>query len=322
MIEVPGGYGTSAEVAVVDPALSVREQSAVADLLEGYPDLVAARGLEPVSGLGHGFLGKAVAVAAAGGVVTALVAWAKSTSVSAPRPGSITEEVTRILDWVQTIGSTALIGGAGVALLLGVLRYIDTRNLRAVTRLAREHAVRSDTLAAPAARLLKRAQAAAAAIRESRMHSTDLAGLRHRTEEHLPAELWEIARTLREYSSLAQSNSGGEGEDRVADLRKSERSALATVLTSTERRVEALELYARRCAEADRRYEALAAVEELEARGERVMELLARTAADDVAAEDSRRLADQAAAAGEALSEALDQAKDAAVIALPERDSA
>ncbi|MEW1911266.1 hypothetical protein AB0442_22930 [Kitasatospora sp. NPDC085895] len=311
---------TATEVTVVvDPAIPVRDRAGIADLLHALPRR-AADDLQVSSAVATDLLGKAAATAGAGGALTAVATWAQS-GIHTPRPGSLTELLLTGCDWAALLGLLALAGGGILTTVLGTLRLTETRQLRRLLRTARTRAVRTDALTGPAADLLTRAQSAVAAIRASRLHHADLAGLHGRTEEHLPVELWEIAQALQQYSDLAGTEADG-GDDAAAGLRAAERKALAEVLAAAERRIEALELYAASAAEADRRLEELAAVERLEARSEQVLELLARTAAADVAAADTRTLAEQTAAAGRALAQAVDEAKDAADVVLPEPGAA
>ncbi|MEW1912533.1 hypothetical protein AB0442_29540 [Kitasatospora sp. NPDC085895] len=307
---------TATEVTVVvDPAVPARDRAGIAEILRALPRR-AADDLQVSSALAPDLLGRAAATAGAGGALAAVATWAQS-GIHTPRPGSLTELLLTGCDWAALLGLLALAGGGILTTVLGTLRLTETRQLHRLLRTARTRAVRTDALTGPAADLLVRAQSAVAAIRASRLHDADLAGLRGRTEEHLPVELWEIAQTLQQYSLLAGTEVDG-GDDAAAGLRAAERKVLA----AAERRIEALELYAASATEADRRLEELAAVERLEARGEQVLDLLARTAAADVAAADTRTLAEQTAAAAQALTQAIGEAKDAAIVVLPEPDTA
>jgi hypothetical protein len=75
----------------------------------------------------------------------------------------------------------------------------------------------------------------------------------------------------------------------------SRRRVFATSLHGIERRVAALEAYAEEVAEADARYAEVREIERLAAGSDELLDLLARTTADDLAVAKIGRLTDEAA---------------------------
>lgn len=109
-------------------------------------------------------------------------------------------------------------------------------------------------------------------------------------------------------------NTHGEEAARLVDM---QHRALAASLNGIERRVAALESYADQVKEADTRYAELQQVQQLDADSEALLDLLARTASDDLAIAGINSLTTEAAALATAFSTALESAKVAAVAALP-----
>ncbi|MFJ5877417.1 hypothetical protein [Streptomyces sp. S1] len=97
------------------------------------------------------------------------------------------------------------------------------------------------------------------------------------------------------------------------------RRALRTSLDSIARRVTALEQYAAQVTEADDRYRELRQIRQLAAGSDDVLDFLARTVRDDLAAAEIKGMTGEAAAAFTA---ALDSAKEAAALALPSAKTA
>jgi hypothetical protein len=107
------------------------------------------------------------------------------------------------------------------------------------------------------------------------------------------------------------------GNATVAELLTSRRSVLATSLHGIERRVAALEAYAEQVAEADARYAEVQEIERLAAGSDELLDLLARTTAEDPAVAEIDRLADEAVVVASTFTKALESAKQAAVPVLP-----
>ncbi|MDH6522094.1 hypothetical protein [Streptomyces sp. SAI-090] len=103
----------------------------------------------------------------------------------------------------------------------------------------------------------------------------------------------------------------------MTELLTSRRRVLETSLQGIERRVAALEAYAEQVAEADARYAEVREIERLTAGSTELLELLARTAADDLAVAEIEGLTDEAAVVASTFTKALESAKQAAVAALP-----
>lgn len=88
-------------------------------------------------------------------------------------------------------------------------------------------------------------------------------------------------------------------------------------LAGVERRVTALETYAGQVREADRQYKELRQIQKLSDASSDILDLLARTAADDLAMAEIEGLTGEAATFAASFSAALESARGAAVIALP-----
>lgn len=79
----------------------------------------------------------------------------------------------------------------------------------------------------------------------------------------------------------------------------------------------ALEAYAGQVAEADARYAEVREIERLAAGRDELLDLLARTMADDLAAAEIDALTDEAAVVASTFAKALESAKQAAAAAIP-----
>ncbi|MET9083645.1 hypothetical protein ABZX77_17415 [Streptomyces sp. NPDC004237] len=84
----------------------------------------------------------------------------------------------------------------------------------------------------------------------------------------------------------------------------------------------ALEAYPEQVTEADTRYAEVREIERLAAGSSELLALLARTAADDLAAAEIEGLADEVAVVASTFTRALESAKQAAVAALPLKSAA
>jgi len=171
--------------------------------------------------------------------------------------------------------------------------------------------------------LLARAQRAIRRVHESEVAR---AGLLEPGENAvtLPQQEWQIAKTLRKVAQLRedQRNVLAEGVTPEAEAAlRPLRAALDDVESSVTARVEALERYADRTAEADAAYQAHAQVARVARRAAEYQDLLAETAADELAVSEIDRLARHAADLERSLHESL-QAAQQAGIEVPRPDSA
>jgi hypothetical protein len=163
--------------------------------------------------------------------------------------------------------------------------------------------------------LLTRAQAAIRAVRES---AVARAGLLEPGENAvtLPQHEWQIAGTLRKVARLRadQRRLVAEGITPQAEAAlKPLRATLDEVVGSVTARVEALERYADRTAEADAAYHAHAQVARVARHADEYQDLLAETAADELAISEIDRLTGNAAQLEQALHDSLDAAQQAGV---------
>ncbi|MEW1926401.1 hypothetical protein [Streptomyces sp. NPDC088360] len=160
--------------------------------------------------------------------------------------------------------------------------------------------------------LLVRAQQAMDTVRQSQVHRLGVLD-RQRDRTALPAHEWEIAEALAQYSRAArelyasapQSREGSE-----ALQRRKER--LARTLSSVDTRVTALEEYAVKAVEADDLYAALAERKAASANDheDAVLDLTARSAADEVAMVDIASMDNVAAVVVKQLRTALNDGND------------
>ncbi|NGN68448.1 hypothetical protein G5C51_31695 [Streptomyces sp. A7024] len=240
-------------------------------------------------------------------------------------------EVVPDLDKAYTVVSNGLLGFAvvvgGVGLVAAMWRVLSATAMDAGMRevhQAHGRYILPEELDVRAARLLARAQRAITAVLRSRVQAEDLID-HSRNRLQLPAQEWEIAQELRDYTQRAkrfhQQADGDSENPSLLELRQAGRSALDQSLAGITRRIEALEGYAAEVAAADRRYAEWRAewrqVRELSDSGGELLELVARTARDDLAVAELENLTGTAATVTEALTQALDAAKDAAGKALP-----
>ncbi|MCK2219220.1 hypothetical protein MF672_036315 [Actinomadura sp. ATCC 31491] len=130
----------------------------------------------------------------------------------------------------------------------------------------------------------------------------------------LPAQEWEIARLLaklselrREHRDLVQRGLAPE----VAPVLEPLKRALAASEAAVVARVEALERYAARVAEAERAYHAHAQIEELRARLPRYEELLAESGADRLALAEIGKLSEDADTLERSLRRSVESAHEA-----------
>ncbi|MCX4523961.1 hypothetical protein ACIRQO_36345 [Streptomyces anulatus] len=165
--------------------------------------------------------------------------------------------------------------------------------------------------------LLARAQQAQKTVLTSAVQRFNLIDRQH-NDVALPRQEWEIAEALREYTRLVKAEPSNP-KGKVAALLDTRRRALRASLDGITRRVSALESYADQVAQADDRYRELQQIQALTDGRDDVLDLLARTARDDLAVAEIEGMTGKAAAVADAFTVALESAKEAAVIALPAR---
>ncbi|MFD9819100.1 hypothetical protein [Streptomyces violascens] len=216
--------------------------------------------------------------------------------------------------WLAVLAVSAV--WAGVAVASGKRDQSRERQRAAKLRDARGRYVRGSDLTEAAGQLLARANNAAMAVCASTMHRRDLID-RQRNEAVLPRQLWDIAETLGEYSRLVKAEPDQAKGKKIASVLDARRKALRTSLAGVERRVEALEVYAKQVAEADRQYAEFEQIQHIAAGKDEVLDLLARTVRDDLAIAEIDGMTGEAAIVAASFAAALDSAKGAAVIALP-----
>jgi hypothetical protein len=134
---------------------------------------------------------------------------------------------------------------------------------------------------------------------------------------------WEIAVALREISELlldlASSYAGGTAGPMTTAMLVSQNRAISLARDATTARVLSLEILSAQVAAADAARRDWETAHRMAADNDKYRDLVARTAADQHAAMEIAGLAEQAAEAGQALRETLQQATLAAeALALPE----
>ncbi|MCX4682110.1 hypothetical protein OG413_43805 [Streptomyces sp. NBC_01433] len=209
-------------------------------------------------------------------------------------------------------------GATGVA-LIGGITAMETAGRNATLRElaeARTRYVQPSELVEEARTLLARAQQAKKTVFASSVHRCDLID-RQRNEAALPRQEWEIAEALLEYSRLMKAEPDDPRSSRVTAALQLRRRSLKTSLDGIERRVLALEAYADEVSKADDRYQELQQIQQLTKGSEDVLELLARTARDDLAVAEMEEMNTEAVAVAATFTAALESAREAAVIALP-----
>ncbi|NUO97853.1 MAG: hypothetical protein HOV96_19955 [Nonomuraea sp.] len=214
----------------------------------------------------------------------------------------------------------AVIAGIGVGLIV-LMRWMAVgsthRTVRRRLRLAYANADRfilPEDLDYPCQRLLRRAQDAAEAILNSKVHR---AGLIDSVENQvsLPEEIWQIAHRLRRLSVMHAEQGRlipRELPPGMEDAFKPYSDALDAAWTSLSHRVRHLEKYAKQVLKADKVYHAHKRLEALAAKTPEYQQLLADTVRDDLAHERIRELTDQAAHVRKLFEESVLQARQAA----------
>lgn len=166
-------------------------------------------------------------------------------------------------------------------------------------------------------RLLARAQNAIDAILGSPVRA---AGLLEADEPALRRHEWEIACALRDLTRVqALTTSTADAGAMTAAVLAAQRRALGVAATATGSRVSALERYAEQVEAADAAYRDWESALELAGLNDIYLDLVARTAADELAVIELGELTSRASVATAALTASLrDASVAAAVFALPE----
>ena len=169
--------------------------------------------------------------------------------------------------------------------------------------------------------LLQRTQRAIATIVTSRVYAGDL---RAAVAEPVLRWLeWEIAVALREITELlldlVSDYASGRAGPMTTTVLLSQNRAISIARDATTARVQALESLAAQVAVADAARRDWETAQRMAANNDKYLDLVARTAADQHATAEITGLAEQAAAAAQALRETLQQATLAAeALALPD----
>ncbi|MEV6574840.1 hypothetical protein [Streptomyces sp. NPDC051577] len=206
---------------------------------------------------------------------------------------------------------------AGVVMLVAVARAIaEARQGRAIQRVVAlpDQWVQPHELAPAADELLGRAQEAIGRVRNSTVHRRDLID-RDRNEALFPVQEWEIATALRDYSRLVSKGPKRPQSVEVTELIVSRRNPLEVGMTSTLRRVKALETFAAQAGEADARYEEMRQNQEVTGDRDEVLDFLARTVRDDLAIAEIDGLTGEAGVVAAGFARALEKAKESAAFA-------
>ncbi|EOR71417.1 hypothetical protein TM51_08021 [Thermobifida fusca TM51] len=212
------------------------------------------------------------------------------------------------------VAAAVLLIGAGI-LLVALLapRRDPQRAARQLRDRYRDHYVTADDLDEEAAALLARAQRAVATITSAHVVRDDILDVALNTAV-LPRQLWETARALRSLTELRSRPTPSHGDDTtIAMLLDDRKRALQAIHQSVADRVAALEDYATRVSEAEQAWQRVATLRRLIAEQEELRDLLAATAADEVAVRELAELTERARAAEAHLQNAAHQAAQAAL---------
>ncbi|KUN58863.1 hypothetical protein AQJ46_42070 [Streptomyces canus] len=268
------------------------------------------------------------------GVASAAAVWSWTGRLEVADPAADTSTIVgaqdhllqKAVDLVHTLLSVWPLAAGVVTLVCAGLvadRALYNRQFRRLAT-AQAHLVHPEDLTADAQELLARARQAMTAVLDSRVHREKWLDAQ-RNEAAFPRQEWVIAQGLRDYSRVARKDQRAPQQTdnaTVAGLLTSRQRMLETSLRGIERRVAALEAYAEQVAEADARYAKLREIERLAAGSDELLDLLARTAADDLAVAEIEALTDEAAVVASTFTKALESARQAAVAALPVQSAA
>ncbi|MER5951197.1 hypothetical protein ABT127_34685 [Streptomyces sp. NPDC001904] len=201
----------------------------------------------------------------------------------------------------------ALMRAAAAVTHNGELRVLQT---------ARRSVIRPDQLTDEAAALLVRAQRAVERVAGSEVHRRDLVD-RLRNDRVLPLQVWEIAQALASYSRLLLSGPAQPTADRDDEAVDCRDGNLALALAGIEARLKALEIYADQAAEADRSLSEFEQMQRLAGDDGDVLDVLADTAAHELAVADLAGMAARARVVADTFSGALELARLAVLSDLP-----
>jgi hypothetical protein len=234
--------------------------------------------------------------------------------------------------WLASAACISVMAARGASVAWVVAWVTATAAAVAVTRLAdvrspthhSRRVIEPSNLDGSCRQLLRRAQVAIDAILSSEVYAADLLG--HAAgESALRRHEWEIASALREITALrAESGAGLPGASRgpmTEAVLESHRRALALAQEATASRVCAIERYAAQVRATDAARLDWQSALKVAGLNDRYLDLLARTAADELAVAEIASLTGQASAANEAFRENLHLASlTAEALALPARE--
>lgn len=223
---------------------------------------------------------------------------------------------------VQGFATGSIVGG--IAFALGVAAAIASVWAKSRSRSSlrptpgRDELVRIAELDGPCRTLLARAQQAIGEVLSSTVHRENLLD-QAVGEATLRRHEWKVASDLREISGVrAASDANPPVGPQSARIREPQQRALAFAQGQTEARVREIEQYAARVKRADAAYLDRQVARRASELNPRVLDLLARTMANDHGTDELGELAEQAAAAERAFQDSIDQAHEAgAPLALP-----
>ncbi len=234
--------------------------------------------------------------------------------------------------WLSSAICITVMAGRGASVAWIIAWFTATAAAVAVTRLAdlrlsrrnRSHVIEPSSLDDSGRQLLHRAQLAIGAILGSEVYAADLPD-RAAAQTTLKRHEWEIASALREIAIL-RAGSGtslpGASPGPMTDaVLESHRRALALAQQATTARVRTLERYAAQVRTTDAARLDWQSALKIAGLNDRYLDLLARTAADELAIAEITTLTEQASAADEAFRESLRRATIATeVLVLPPDD--
>lgn len=241
-----------------------------------------------------------------------LISWANSEKV----PAAV------VLTFAIPAGLVA-VGIASYFIGRAVGHFYGKHRCRKIRKAAQGRYVLLDVLGGEPRALLRRALEASRAVLTSEAHQQGKLD-RQRNDVVLPVQLWGLARDLEEHRRLSGELPEEVSTEEGQRAREASRAALRRYLRSVEQRVVALEEYAKQVDWIDilnRKLEVEVQEHEQLARthGE-ILDLLARTEAGGLAVEESEQLSAEASRLTQSLAEAVEAARNAAVIALPAQE--
>ncbi|TDU05942.1 hypothetical protein EDD99_4483 [Streptomyces sp. 846.5] len=216
-------------------------------------------------------------------------------------------------DPLGSLLSNVRLGAAGAMMLTlyiaarGIREWRAAESERWTAARARPHVVLREDLTPRAAALVERAHRAAQAVTATRVHTDDLID-RRGNEVALPAQVWEIARTLAEHG---RHSMGLPAHPATVELRQATRDRAALLNTAWQvvvGRVEGLEQYAAAAREADRSYTEWRQLQQLADGEADAQALLAPSATQELAAAELLALTAGAVAVAETFRTAVREA--------------